>query len=227
MSKRIINPSAQRTYQQINSVLEMLFAKHLVIAYNKVPPPDIHERECQITWLNHISDRANSGKSFTKLEQYLHILNTNSYHCLLLDGSIIRANFQFKDDILVKENLLWWPSPYDYGGLLEEGFSPVELINDFFCDEKWHQVIKMRSPIRVDYDGRRITEPDHPYCHMHIEHEEARLDTRNPICFSRFVDFIFKNFFPEYHISFLQQDFIEYKVGKCDYVEYTTSHVIF
>lgn len=226
MSKKVINPTAQRTYQQINSNLEMLYEKHLVIAYNKVLPPDIYQRKCQITWLNHVSDRANSGESFTKLEQYLHILHTNSYHCLLLDGSIIRANFQFEDDILVVENLLWWPSPYDYGSLLEDGFSPVELIDDFFCDEKWHQVIKMRSPIRVDYDGTRPATSDHPYSHMHIEHNEARLDTNHPICFSRFVDFIFKNFYPEYKLKFLPQDFIEYKVQKFDPIEYVTSRVL-
>lgn len=226
MSKRIVNPTAQRTYQQINSVLEMLYAKHLAIAYNKVLPPEVYQRECQITWLNHVSDRSNSGESFMKLEQYLHILKTNSYHCLLLDGSIIRANFQFENDMLLIENLLWWPSPYDYGNLLEDGFSPVELINDFFCDEKWHQVIKMRSPIRVDYDGTRLAKPDHPYSHMHIEHSEARLNTDHPICFSRFVDFIFKNFYPEYELKFLPQDFIEYKVRKFDPVDYVTSQVV-
>ena len=226
MSKKVINPTDERTYQQINSVLEMLYEKRLVIAYNKVLPPDVHQRKCQITWLNHVSDRSNSGGSFTKLKQYLHILNTNSYHCLLMDGSIIRANFQFEDDVLLIENLLWWPSPYDYGNLLEDGFSPIELINDFFCDEKWHQVIKMRSPIRIDYDGTRPAKPDHPYSHMHIEHNEARLDTNYPICFSRFVDFIFKNFYPEYKLNFLPQDFIKYKVGKFDHIDYLTSSVI-
>ena len=70
MSKKVINPTAVRTYQQINSVLEMLYEKRL-IAYNKVLPPDVHQRECQITRLNHVSDRSNSGGSFTKLKQYL------------------------------------------------------------------------------------------------------------------------------------------------------------
>lgn len=226
MSKKVLNSIAQRTYLQINSDLEMLYAKHLVISYNKVPPPDVYQKECQITWFNHVSSRANAGASFTKLEQYLHILNTNSYHCLLFDGSIIRANYQFEEDLLMIQNLLWWPSPYDYGSILEDGFSPVEVVEDFFCDGNWHEVIKMRSPIRIDFDATRKAEPNHPYSHMHIESKDTRLDANRPICFSKFLDFIFKNFYPECRLDFSSQDFIEYRTPELESVEYSVSQIL-
>lgn len=114
MSKKVFNPSAQKTVNQINSTLDTLQKKALCISYNVVPPVMDTQHRCQITWNSHVSERANSGKSFIKLAQYRHILANNSYHCLLFDGSLIRVNFEFEDDLLLKQNLLWWPAPYDY-----------------------------------------------------------------------------------------------------------------
>lgn len=226
MNKKVINSTAQRIFLQVNSILNMLDEKHLVISYNKVPPPDLTKSVCQISWYNHISDRANCGQSFTKLEQYLHILKNNSYHCLLLDGSIIRANFVFDNDILITENLLWWPSPYDYGNILVEGYSPVDIVNDFFCDKKWYDVIKMRSPIRIDYDGKREISLNHPHTHMHIEHEETRMSINKPICFAKFISFIFKNFYSTYNIDFDEQDFIEFKIRNFESIEHLSSQIV-
>ena len=225
MSKKTWNPSAQKTVIQINSTLDMLLTKALALSYNVLPPINESLRHCQITWNNHVSERANSGKSFTKLDQYLHILQTNSYHCLLFDGSIIRVNFEFDDDLLIAQNLLWWPAPYDYGNILQEGYSPVELILDFFGDNSWHETIKMRSPIRIDFDSSNNT-VTHPHSHLHIQNNETRLNTNNPICFNRFVDFIFRNFYPQFELSFSSFDFIEYKIPELQNFDYISSWII-
>lgn len=225
MSKRNWNPTADKTIIQINSTLAMLQEVSLVISYNEVPPFDIRQHRCQITWRNHVSDRSNGGKAFMRLEQYLHILETNSYHCLLFDGSIIRANFVFEDDFLIEQNLLWWPAPYDYGQLLQDGYPPVELMLDFYGDSAWHEAIKMRSPVRIDFDCGNNT-ANHPHSHLHIQNEETRLNTNHPICFSRFVEFVFRNFYPQFNISFSKFDFIEYKIPKLQDMDYTFSRMI-
>lgn len=225
MSKKNYNPSAQRTIIQINSTLNMLLEKSLAISYNDIPPLNETRQRCQITWNNHKVERANTGRAFTKLEQYLHILETNSYHCLLFDGSLIRANFIFEDDVLLTQNLLWWPSPYDYGDLLQDGYSPVDLLKNFYDDTKWHEVIRMRSPIRVDFDSTNNT-INHPHSHLHIQNEETRLNTNYPICFNRFVDFIFRNFYPKFKVPFSEFDFIKYKTQELQTYNYLFSQIV-
>lgn len=225
MGKKNWNPSAQRTANQMNSTLEMLMEKALAISYNAVPPVNDIVRRCQITWNGHISHRANSGKSFTMLDQYIHILQTNSYHCLLFDGSIIRANFEFEDDKLLRQNLLWWPAPYNYGDILQEGYPPVELFQNFCEDKDWPKIIRMRSPIRIDFDSSNNAEK-HPPGHLHIQNEETRLNINNPVCFNRFVNFIFRNFYPQFGVNFSEYDFIKYKTPDLQSYPYIFSQII-
>lgn len=225
MSKRIWNPDAQRTAIQINSVTEMLFNDGIACAFNRVPTPRDQDQRCQITWFNHVPDRANSGRSFTKLNQYKHILETNSYHCLLFDGSIIRANFIFENDLLLTENLLWWPAPFDFSELLGEGFSPIEILLDMFGDSKWYESLKMRSPLRIDFDSENNT-INHPHSHMHIQNEETRIFTSKPICFSHFMDFVLRNFYPSCRWEINKYDFIKYKTPEISDLDFTVSKMI-
>lgn len=226
MNKKIWNPIARDTVTQINSTLRMLQDKALIITFNPITNIDYSQHTCQISWRNHSPNRLNSGSAFTRLGQYMYILTNNSYHCLLFDGSLIRVNFQFEDNILLTQNLLWWPAPYNYGELLIEGYSPVELMEDFYGDPKWHEVIRMRSPIRIDFDESNDT-TDHPQGHVHIQHYETRLSIKKPICFNRFIDFIFRNFYPEFEVVFSSFDFIDYKIPSYNEISsYNTSELV-
>ena len=224
MSKKILNTYARRTVDQINSTLDLLQNNSLCIFYNDVSPVDDTQIYCRITWRNHVPGRVNSGDSFNKLAQYRHILDTNSYHCLLFDGSLVRVNFEFYNNLLITQNLLWWPTPYDYGDIVLEGFTPVEVIDDFYGDNKWYEKIKMRSPIRIDFDSTNNTE-NHPHSHMHIEHAETRINTVSPICFNRFIDFIFRNFYPEISFPLSKYDFIYYNIPDLEIIDYINSKV--
>lgn len=225
MSKSVLNPKARDTVIQINTTLQMLVEKGLVIFYNEIRPINPSDQYCQITWDNHVSGRSNAGGSLLKLEQYMHILKHNSYHCMLFDGSLIRVNFEFENNELLTQNLLWWPAPYCYVDLLQEGYAPVDLLLDFYGDPKWHESMVMRSPIRIDFDCKNNT-VTHPHSHMHIQNGETRINTENPICFNKFVDFIFRNFYPDYKIKFSKHDFINYKIPDMEKIIYNTSTVI-
>uniref|UniRef100_UPI004057860C DUF2290 domain-containing protein n=1 Tax=Agathobacter sp. TaxID=2021311 RepID=UPI004057860C len=225
MGKSVLNPKARDTVIQINSTLRMLEEKGVVLFYNEVSQVNPAAQYCQITWHNHISGRANAGNSFLKLQQYMHILRSNSYHCMLFDGSLIRVNFEFENNELLSQNLLWWPAPYSYADLLQDGYSPVELLMDFYGDPKWHESIVMRSPVRIDFDSKNNTEI-HPHSHMHIQNGETRINTVNPMCFNRFIDFVFRNFYPDYKIVFSEYDYIKYKIPEMQEKSYNSSTVI-
>lgn len=211
MNKKISNPSAQKTVNQINSTLMLLQEKSLCFTYNMVPLVPDRCQHCQITWHNHIPGRVNSNKSFGKLAQYHHILETNSYHCVLFDGSLIRVNFEFENDLLLKQNLLWWPSPYEYDADRLKARPLIDCLEELYSDPNWYQNIKMRSPIRIDFDSTN-NQYEHPHSHLHIQNGDTRIDTKEPICFNRFISFIFRNFYPSFKLFLSQHDFICYKI---------------
>lgn len=134
-------------------------------------------------------------------------------------------NFVFEDDRLLEQNLLWWPSPFDLSELLEDGQPPVEIVESFYRDPNWHDMLSMRSPVRIDFDSVNGRE-DHPYCHLHIQSGETRLSIDQPICFNRFVDFIFRNFYPQLSLAFSPYDYITYKTPSLQSFQYIPSRIV-
>ena len=150
-----------------------------------------------ITWENHVNGRHNSGKAFTTINQYVSIYETGAYHCILFDGSILRVFFRFNKNILEEESLLFWPAPitipeddiYELG--MREAMNTYISLQDSMTTK-----LKMRSPIRLDYDSTR-SGFEHPSTHLHIQHEECRMSVNRPCCFGTFIKLIFKNFYPD------------------------------
>lgn len=225
MKDKIINRDAELLVIQINNCLDLLLKKKLIVFCNKVYNVDYCKSKCQITWNNHLSGRFNSGKSFTLLEQYENILSNNSYHCLLFDGSIIRVNFEFERNILKCQNLLWWPAPFIYDEALEWGAAPLLQYESFLEDLEWHKKIKMRSPVRIDFDNYNDS-VIHPKSHLHTQHDECRMAIDYPVCFNKFVEFIFKNYYPEYKLGFSKYDYLALKIDKFEKIDYETSMLI-
>lgn len=149
-----------------------------------------------ITWDNHVAGRHNAGDAFTTLNQYVSIYETGAYHCILFDGSIIRVYFKFNRNILLQQSLLYWPAPIN---IPEEDIDELgirEAIDLYLTTSNSQSTsLKMRSPIRFDFDPS-IQTSIHPATHLHIQHAECRISVRNPICFNTFIKFIFLNFYP-------------------------------
>lgn len=150
-----------------------------------------------VSWNNHSPDRYNSGSMFTSFNQYISIYESNAFHCILFDGSIIRVSFRFSRNILVEQSLLYWPAPITIEDELLEEFGirhafDIEIQN---LNSK-SQNFKMRSPLRLDFDSKNGSDV-HPETHLHIQNSESRLSVNRPICFNGFIKFIFLNFYPE------------------------------
>ena len=129
----------------------------------------------------------------------------------MIDGSIIRVAFSFDDDYLVSENLLWCPSPFSDNADMLDCFTPQELLDDLYGDSNWYEQITMRTPIRIDFDASRH-ENKHTAAHVHFQHHDTHIDVIRPICFNRFIDFIFYTCYPLYSVSFKNVDYIDYKI---------------
>lgn len=121
--------------------------------------------------------------------------------------------FVFVDNKIISENLLWWPCPIQIDGNMVEEFGLLETIEMILEDKEVEKYIRMRSPIRMDFDVENNTE-EHPGAHLHMEHEECRINTDEPICFNRFINYIIKSFYPGWKVEFKEYDYINFKYDK-------------
>jgi hypothetical protein len=54
----------------------------------------------------------------------------------------------------------------------------------------------MRSPVRFDFDVKNAAD-EHPASHLHMQNGKCRLFVDSPVCFNRFIKFVFRNFYPD------------------------------
>jgi hypothetical protein len=136
-----------------------------------------------------------TGRDHTTLSQYQTWLADGAYSALLFDGSLLQLTFDFAGHQLVGHRLAWVPCPFavDLDLLLVE--SPTEVM-DLYADGSPHDVA-LKTIIRFDYDIARAA-PDHPAAHLSINSTECRIACSAPLRLSHFVDFVFRNFYPDY-----------------------------
>jgi hypothetical protein len=204
----------------------LMFDQKLIYFYN-VARPIITNISQIITWGNHIPDRANCGATFTTLEQYEHILKAGAFHCIIFDGSIIRSSFTFEGNSLKAHSHLWWPSPYIENESFSGEYTPQNRYEDFLTDPNLKEKIRMRTPVRIDYDPTSETEI-HPLIHMHTQHHESRIYIEKPICFNKFVKYIFQNFYPDIDLDCSKWNFLNFTYERAKVSQYKlTSSVVF
>lgn len=98
------------------------------------------------------------------------------------------------------------------GNMVDE-FGLLETIEMVLEDKEVEKYIRMRSPVRIDFDVGNDTE-EHPCAHLHMEHEECRINIEEPICFNRFINYIVKSFYPDWKVEFKEYDYIKFKYDK-------------
>ena len=190
----------KRFFQNIQNTLYLLAEKGLTICSNS-PVYQESSRGINITWPNHVSGRYNCEPSFGKILQYREIVKSGAFTCLLFEGSMVRAAFSFEDEFLVSHSLLWWPSPFLIDSSDLEVGPVLDIFDLYAASEDWHEQIQMRTPVRFDFDVK-ISSNDHPTSHLHMQSGKCRLFVNSPVCFNRFIKFIFRNFYPDKYKQF-------------------------
>jgi len=218
------NKNVLSMVSQIDNLLINLDDLHLLYFYKK-SKLNISDGNQIISWSSHEPGRENSGKSFTTLAQYQHIIETSAFHCILYDGSILRTSLVYDGPNLVKHSHLWWPAPYSDYNILDSEFTPELKFEEFITDPSWINQLRMRSPIRIDFDSK-IESFEHPLVHMHTQHHDTRINLEKPICFARFVDFIFNNYYPNIILNLDDVSFQSFKYAKPQYKNYKFSSLV-
>ena len=215
MMKTISNKNLRRVSDQIENTLDQMFKLGYVWYYD-IPKFEKNGIEDRITWNNHIGGRTVSGKYFLRINQYLEILSSKALIAILSDYSLIRCAFSFIENKLVSETLLWWPCPVIVDESLVEYCELKEIIEMILEDKEVETYIRMRSPIRIDFDVKNDNE-NHPGAHLHMEHEECRISTDEPICFNRFMNYIVKSFYPGWDVKLKKSEYIKFSYDRPKY----------
>jgi hypothetical protein len=96
---------------------------------------------------------------------------------------------------VAKHRLAYVPCPYAIElDLLEGDESFAEVMEGF--SQVDNRTIAMRSPIRFDFD-LDAARSQHPASHMTFNSEHCRMACVAPMHVGRFIDFVFRNFYPE------------------------------
>ncbi len=141
-------------------------------------------------------------------EQYLIWVENGSYSALLRDASLLQISYEVRDGKIVAHRLAYVPCPCIVSqdlldALLEEGHSIDEIVS--LCEHA--RDVVFRSPIRFDYDAANA-KPGHPASHMTINSPDCRIACVAPMHVLRFVDFVYRNFYPKLwsaHASFFAE----------------------
>lgn len=206
MNKNVLN-----TYEQIQNTVEML-SRQGIIRYTM--PCDVtldsQTGMARVSWKNHIGGRNVSSKAFNNINQYIAILSSRAYLGIMIDYSIIRVAFVFKNEKLVAQNLLWWPCPVRIDEEMEQEFGLLESVKLILMESDTAQYINMRTPVRIDFDSSNDT-TEHPRAHVHMQHYNCRINCREPICFNRFMRFILETHYPDLSVSFKDWNYLDYQ----------------
>jgi len=148
-----------------------------------------------VTWPNHNRGAAhNADTAFATLSQYRFILDEGSYLAILIDGSLVKANYVFKSRELIKHSLWYWPCPFKIPPediMIETPIDAFELYSS-----SWQEAVRFRTPLRFDYDPSAAND-NHPASHLHMQIPGCRIPVERPIGFSTFMRFIFRHFHPD------------------------------
>lgn len=133
------------------------------------------------------------------LEQYLHWVISGAYSTILLDGSLLQITYDIESGQVVGHRLAYIPCPFVLDtDLLREG-EPLADIVEMYRDAN-PQDMALRSPVRFDYDPS-AAKAGHPAAHMTVNSADCRIACAAPMHILRFVDFVFRNFYPALHAA--------------------------
>lgn len=126
------------------------------------------------------------------IEQYLHWVLGGSYSAVLLDASLLQITYDLVGNDVVGHRLAYIPCPFIIDTeFLEEG-NPIDEVVGMYVEIS---DVVLRSPIRFDYD-LKAAKARHPAAHLTLNSADCRIACVAPMHVLRFVDFVYRNFYP-------------------------------
>lgn len=184
--------SLQSFSRSLREILTRLEEAEATLAVN-----DVRIDRSRVWWqANRESGAFLRNRGPMTVEDYLHWLNNRHYSAVLWDGSLIQLSYDWSGGQIRAHRVAYIPCPYELDlEIIDEGMQVDEYV-EVMHDARRAPTL-MRSPIRFDFDPSGAG-PGHPASHLTINGPECRIPCLTSIHPSRFIDFIFYNFYPDF-----------------------------
>lgn len=136
------------------------------------------------------------SESYT-IAAYREWLLSGELSAVLFDGAVLQITFDFFGNQLSGHRLAYLPCPVeldDDGRDLIVDQPILEVIDAYLRTNL--ENIRLRTPVRFDFDAEAARE-DHPASHITFNGCECRVPVSGPLSLGDFVDFVFRNFYPQ------------------------------
>lgn len=172
---------------EVKNILDFLVDAELALYAN-----DVSLNGEKISW--HSTTRAPFllHHEHPTIEQYLAWAAAGHYSAILFDGSLLQISYSVSAGKVAAHRLAYIPCPYAIDAtLLAEGEPVVDVVTLYRETDA-----VLRSAIRFDFDPE-LAGPDHPAVHLTVNSVDCRIACAAPVHALRFVDFVFRHFYPE------------------------------
>jgi hypothetical protein len=186
--------TARSVRDDVKQVLDYLIEAELAIYANEVSLVGAS----RVTW--HAHDPAAPflvRHDHATLKQYLHWVVVGAYSAILFDGSLLQITYDIESGQVSGHRLAFIPCPFVLDNDLLRDGEPLADIIEMYRDVHIQDMV-LRSSIRFDHDPAGA-KAGHPSAHMTVNSPDCRIACVAPMHVLRFVDFVFRNFYPALH----------------------------
>jgi len=185
-------PTSRVVHDEIDNLLDYLVYSEIALHANPV-----RNEGGRVSWRGF----APYGKFLESREPesvatYRAWLEAGAYSALLFDGALLQVTYDFVGHHLIAHRLAWVPCPFMVDLELLQLESPLEIV-DLYAAGNAVDVV-LRTTIRFDYDIEGGGNADHPAAHLSVNSSECRIACAAPLRLGHFVDFVFRNFYPDF-----------------------------
>ncbi len=142
-----------------------------------------------------------TNRTHATIDQYLAWLSAGIYSAVLLDGSLLQITYDVQGGKITGHRLAYVPCPYIIDPVFLEEGEPIGDVIEMYNESEVSN-IALRSPIRFDFDPKSA-KSGHPAAHLTINSVDCRIACVAPMNVHRFIDFVFRHFYPQLRMAHL------------------------
>lgn len=158
--------------------------------------PTVAMRGTRVTWHTPSNKPFIVDSKHPTVGEYLDWVAAGHYSAALPDAGLLQLTYDIEDGSVVGHRLAYVPCPVVVERrLLQEG-EPILDVVSLYLGEGTPESIALRTPVRFDFDESAAGK-SHPAAHLTINSSDCRIACVAPMHPYRFLDFIFRHFYPE------------------------------
>ena len=196
--------TASHIRSSIQNIVDFLMEMDIAIAANPIVIAT-HSGNQRVTWSSPYPQPDNLFRGrFASISSYRDWVNAGAYSVVLFDGSLLQLSVDWDGSKVVGHRFAYIPFPVYVENLEElKVFGIVDVLDSYITDTGDH--IRLRSPLRFDYDLSAAVPIRHPSSHLTINSNSCRWPVVGPLSVGHFIRFIFMHF---YHVRWNEHGFL-------------------